>query len=80
MMFPLSWEILWKVEKFFLEDEKIVLKLKSFLTACSLFNSEGSANDSTDGAPGIIGKEGSDACFAFKVDASLDAEVIGEAK
>ena len=62
--FPLRW--------------KIVLTLKYFFTVGSFFDVGDSARDYADNVARILEKEGSDACFAFKVDDLLDAEELGE--
>ena len=76
----LSFKALRKFECFFLEDEKIVFTLNSFFIVVSLFDVEGSVCDSMDDRVRILGRQGVDPCFAFKVDALLDEEGLGKMK
>ena len=73
-MICVSCKNLWKFEELLLEDEKIVLTLNYFFTPSSFFDAEDSLHDFIDGAARILGKEGADKCFIFKVDTLLDAE------
>ena len=66
-----SFKALWKVEDLFIDNDKIVLTLNTFLTVISFFDAEGSTHDSIDDAVRILGRQGVDACFAFEVDALL---------
>ena len=80
MMICFSLKSLWKVKDLFLEDEKIVLTLKTFLIVLYLFDAEGSVHDSMNGAFRILGRQGMDVCFSFEVDALLDAEGLVKVK
>ena len=78
VMIPFSRKTYWKDIELFLEDYKIVLTLNYFLIAGPFFDAECSAHDSMDRVDRILGKEGEDTCFAFKVDALLDSEGLGK--
>ena len=80
MMIPFSRKKSWKVEELFLEDEKLVFTLKSFLTVGSFFDAEASAHYSMCCVARILGKKVADVCFTFKVDTLLDAEGLGDVK
>ena len=71
MMICLWYKTLWKVEEFFLEDKKIVLRLNYFSTVGSFFNAEDSEHNSADDVARVLRKEGADSCFTFKLDALL---------
>ena len=73
-----SFEYLWKVEEIFLDNDKIVITLNTFLIVVSFFDSEGSVYDSMDGVVRILGGQGVDAWFAIEVGAFLDEEGLGK--
>ena len=59
---------------------RVHVKLFLSLQSRSFSYVEGSAHDSIEDVARILGKEGTDACFTFKVDVLIDAEGIGEVK
>ena len=79
-MDSLSFKALPKVERLFLEDEKIAFTLKSFFIVFSLFDVEHYVHDSMDGAIRILGIKCVDVCFTFDAHAFLDEEGLGKVK
>ena len=76
-----------KAECIFLEDEKIAFTLSSFFTVfssffmlISLFDAEGLARYSKEGAAIILGISGANLCFSFEVDVLIDKEGLGKVK
>ena len=79
-MDSLSFKALRKVERLFLEDQKIAFTLKSFFIVVSSFDIEGSVHDYVDVTVRILGRQGVDVCFIFEVDALLDEEGLCKVK
>ena len=69
---------MWKVESFSLKNEKIFLTFNTFFVVGAFFDAEGSAHDSMHYVSRILGKEVTDACFIFREDSLVDAEVLGK--
>ena len=76
----LSFKVLRKVERLFLEDEKIAFTLKSFFIVVFSFDIECSVRDYVDGTARILGRQGVNVCFIFEVDALLYEEGLGKVK